>query len=271
MTSNRSVRFPRALIVAAAGTLCFAGVFGATGPANAVGAGVVINASGGTATAGSGLKITYGWGQLQVHRNGGGQLYNQSSVPTAVANTNMYNSIALYAEGTWVSGTTTGSGSIPAGNAWDTVTASGGSASGSGTITSLLSKTINARLYTVAVTLSYTFPNDIFTIAYVVTIPAGAPGAVKLYHSMDSYLGGADQGPGFYSATPSATVGVAKSGVVEALRYRSGPAWTGYYERVLQLLLRELAHGGVCERQHRWQLDQERRRLHQLHQRRSDE
>lgn len=188
-----------------------------------------INASGGT-NATDGLKIVYGSAQLQVFRLGSGQIYDPSMSPSSTTNTNLDQGIYLQ-----VGTTTVGpdqfayAGGTQTRVDWDTITTTGGSASGSGTITTTLSKTLPTGLYTVAITIGYTLPNDYFTMTAIVTIPAGNTGTVRLYHELDTFLGASDNGPGFFQAGPPAIVGVQQPGVVEAFRYRSGPAWSGYY------------------------------------------
>lgn len=183
---------------------------------------VVINAGGGTAP-GDGLQVHYGSGEIQIVRAGSGQLYGTGARPSASL-LDLYNSIALHAEGTSV-----GTGLA---QPWDDVTAVGGSADGSGTITSTLTVTLGGRLYQVDAVLDYVYPRERFAVTLTLTIPPGAPADVRLYHMLDTYLSGDDAGPGFHTTQGGAeTVGVfdPESAVVEALRYTSGPTWTGHF------------------------------------------
>ncbi|MDY7103090.1 MAG: hypothetical protein S0880_18060 [Actinomycetota bacterium] len=183
---------------------------------------VVINAGGGTAP-GDGLQVHYGSGELQIIRAGSGQLYGPGALPSETL-LDLYNTIGLHAEGTSV-----GTGLA---QPWDDVTASGGSANGDGTITSALTVTLNGRLYRVDAVIDYVYPRERFAVTLTLTIPDGAPSDVRLYHMLDTYLSGDDAGPGFHTTVAGAeTVGVSdpESSVVEALRYRSGPAWTGHF------------------------------------------
>ncbi|WP_067501180.1 fibronectin type III domain-containing protein [Actinoplanes sp. TFC3] len=181
---------------------------------------VTINSTGGDA-AGKGLRIAYGSGKLQVFRNGTGQLFEPSTLPTA-PNANLGNAFALSFDD--------GNGDVEWVNPrrFRTITAYGGSTSGSGTITSRMVARYKQRNYFVDLTISYVYPNDYFTESVRVTVPSGNTATVRAYQYMDTYLGGSDQGPGYYNASPS-TAGVTGSGVVEALQRVSGPAWSGYY------------------------------------------
>jgi hypothetical protein len=170
----------------------------------------VINADGG-GSGQPGLRIHYANGELQVVRNGSGQLFHPAFTPTSPPSS-MNNAIALYVDGAqYLPGVYTDS------------TQAGGSLSGSGTITG----TIETGDIDVAVTITYTYPNEYFNITLVV-VRGGTTDPLKLYHFVDSFLDGGDQGPGFFSTSP-ATVGVVKPGTVEAFRYVGGPSWTGYF------------------------------------------
>lgn len=104
-------------------------------------------------------------------------------------------------------------------------------------ITSLLTGEADGLIYSVAVTITYTSPQDRMKIDYQVSVPAGNTKPVRLYHLIDTYLGGNDAGPGFFTdptACPGgysgAVVGVDRAdlGVVEAFQYVSGEMWSGY-------------------------------------------
>ncbi len=104
-------------------------------------------------------------------------------------------------------------------------------------ITEILTGEADGLTYTVVATVTYTSPEDRMKIDYQVVIPAGNTKPVRLYHLLDTYLGGSDQGPGFFTdptdcsgSESGAVVGVDRAdlGVVEAFQYISGTPWTSY-------------------------------------------
>ena len=172
-----------------------------------------INAAGGTP--GTGLKITYGAGQIQIVRDTGRQLFSPQYDPQQYIEPDLFNGYFLLVDDTLV-GTKSGwpdddTGWVaynPGVNAivnWDNVTVSGGSASGAGTITSVL--TYNApgsNTYTLQAELIYdpargTTTTDRVTERLTLTVPAGhtQDDTIKLYRGMDTYLNGDDFGSGF--------------------------------------------------------------------------
>ena len=181
---------------------------------------VVLNSNGGY-TDSDGLRIHYGNGQLQVARLSANQMYSPSETPGSAPNPSILNAIALNVEGVAYT-----PGVIPSitGSAFANTTQSGGS-TGSGTMTGNLDTGVAG--FEVDVNITYTSPNNYFNVTLVVH-RAATTQPLKLYHFLDSYLAGADAGPGFFTASP-AMVGVARPGAVEAFRYVSGPAWTGYF------------------------------------------
>ncbi len=214
----------------------------------------VINASGGT-TATNGLRITYAGGQIQINRNGSGQVFRPGTLPSVASNSNethLFNGLYLLVGSTIVGP----QGAIPydcvdrtipgvlknstgvkpdcplSYAKWDSVTSTGGSAAGSGTITSRLSYRGAQGTYTVDLTLSYVANNDFYSYRAVVTPPASNTQQVKLYQIVDTYLIGSDAGPGFYVSGAQPMVGTEKTfdgvTVVEALR-NTGRAWDGYW------------------------------------------
>ncbi|MEI6405408.1 MAG: hypothetical protein WCO64_06505, partial [Actinomycetes bacterium] len=214
----------------------------------------VINASGGT-TATNGLRVTYAGGQIQIHRNGSGQVFGPVSLPSVASNSNdtdLFNGVYLLVGSTiigpqgrilydCVDRNVPGVSKIPtvvkpdcelSYAKWNSVTVAGGSASGSGTISSRLSYRGTQGTYTVDLTLSYVANNDFYSYRAVVTPPAANTQQVKLYQIVDTYLVGSDEGPGFYVAGAQPMVGTEKTfegvTVVEALR-NTGRAWDGYW------------------------------------------
>ena len=175
----------------------------------------IINASGGDLGE-PGLRIHYGGGQLQVFRDGNRQLNNngQPNNPTGFS----YNGIALNLEGAAYVPSTILFGATQFSNTGQT----GGSGSGSGTITGTLDTGVPG--FIVLVTIDYTYPNDYFTTTLVIDRPA-TTGPLKLYHFA---LASQYTAPAFHLGSP-AIVGVSGPGILAAFRYAGGPAWTGYF------------------------------------------
>ena len=170
---------------------------------------VTINAGGGTSTT-DGLKIDYASGILQVTRDGAGQLYDASTLPVQGNREGPDNYIVLAVGDTIVGATdfwdTTSPGDPPFDAQtyvdWDTITTSGGSATGSGTVTSNLSIDLDGQVFEVDLTIDYTAPADYFTMTYDLTIPVGNTKDVRLGWAGDSQLGGSDEGNQFLEAGP---------------------------------------------------------------------
>ena len=193
-----------------------------------------LNAAGGN-TPTDGLRVVYAGAQFQVWRDGAGQLYSDSHDP---ASDRIFNEIALGVGDPTNGGTTFAAPEIAshvttAGNVsvvpWDHIETVQTSDS---EFHSTLTGTLGALTYTVNLTVTYTAPSSVFDITYSVVVPEGNAAHVQLYHTLDSYLGGGDAGPGFYKPDcgNGSMVGVDKSidGVVEALQYVSGAKWSSY-------------------------------------------
>jgi len=240
MTTNPKRRLPKilALLIAVGAAIGFGTLQLAS--AASPGTTVTINPSGGSSPT-DGLRISYAGGQMQIKRDGNDQLY----AVDPPAGGNSYNQIALGV------GDSVGGGTLflPEGLAggwfrqvvagsvtkvgWDTSTTE--NADG---FTSVLSGTTGGLTYTVTARYVYTAPDDHFLVTYTVDVPEGNTQEVRLYHVMDSNLGGSDTGPGFYEAaatcpgggTAGQVVGVDASvqNVVEAIQYVSGADWAGY-------------------------------------------
>ena len=194
---------------------------------------VVVNPTGGTSTA-DGIRITIGnTGQLQVLRNGTGQLYNPNLSAGATTSSSMDNGVFL-AVGNTVTGpanfATVASTGVTL-QAWTPISNTFSPQGSGGTATTVLRATVAARNYDLTLTWQYTFPNDFVIVGHSLLIPAGNTSTVRLYHVADSFLGGDDFGPSFFSLGPPALVGGYRpaSNIVEAWRYRSGLTWTGYF------------------------------------------
>lgn len=194
---------------------------------------VVINPSGGTGST-DGIRVTIGnTGQMQVLRNGTGQLYSPSQTAGAVTNNSMTNGVFL-AVGTTVTGPQNFRTSASAGvtlQAWTPISNTLTPQGNGGTATTVLRATVGGRNYDLTVTWRYTYPNDFVAVTHSLVVPAGNTSTVRLYHVMDAFLGGDDFGPSFFSLGPPALVGGYRpaNNIVEAWRYRSGITWNGYF------------------------------------------
>jgi hypothetical protein len=204
----------------------------ATTPAVAI-AQVIINPTGGTGST-DGIRVTIGnTGQMQVLRNGTGQLYSPSNTATATTNSIMDNGIYL-AVGSTVVGPQNFATVASAGvtlQEWTPISNTLTPQGNGGTATTVLRATVGGRNYDLTVTWQYTYPNDFVIVTHSLIIPTGNTATVRLYHVMDAFLGGDDYGPSFFSLGPPALVGGYRpaSNIVEAWRFRSGIAWTGYF------------------------------------------
>lgn len=183
---------------------------------------VFLNQDGGT-DATDGIRVAFGQAsQFQIWRNGVNQTFG-NSIPSDTT-----------CDGTPFSGVFLGVGSALVGcsfTPWESVTLSGGSASGSGTMTADMSHTHEGLTYRVQLTFAYTAPEHTVLLSARVTVPEGNTEPVRLYYGLDSYLAGGDAGPGFaVPATGQAlAVGVAKAGTSMAFTHLSGPQWAGWF------------------------------------------
>jgi len=232
--------------LAAAGALAVTALLSGLAVSNAGAAGSfgdvqVFNPDGGI-TGSDGLKIILGGGQLQAYRTDGqGEIYAPNRYP-GDRNSGLANQIVL-AVGDSVDGGTafvaltltrkTNAASNVAVVAWDAVTTTSAN-----TVTSTLTGEADGLTYTVVVTTTYTPPDDRMKFDYEVIVPAGNTKPVRLYHLLDSYLGGNDAGPGFFTdpvecsggGLSGAVVGVdrATDDRVQAFQFVSGQPWAGY-------------------------------------------
>jgi hypothetical protein len=194
---------------------------------------VVINPTGGTGST-DGIRLTIGnTGQVQVLRNGTGQLFAPSLTAGATTNNSMTNGVFL-AVGNVVAGprnfATVASPGVTL-QEWTPISNTFTPQGSGGTATTVLRATVAARNYDLTVTWQYTYPNDFVIVTHSLVIPAGNTSTVRLYHVADAFLGGDDFGPSFFSLGPPALVGGYRpaSNIVEAWRYRNGITWTGYF------------------------------------------
>ncbi len=210
---------------------------------------VTINPGGGTGP-GTGVRVHLGpTGQVQVIRNGTGQFYSQTATPGATTNpgviTGLSNGVYLAVGTTHVFGPlhfaaapVTGITAAEFTPISNTLTPQ---PSGSGSATTVLRATVGGRNYDVSVRYDYVFPNDFVTVTHTLTIPSGNTVPVRLYHALDAYLGGDDNGPSFFVQGPPTVVGGFRqlSNIVLAWRYRGGVPWTGYYGGFYECMFRD--------------------------------
>lgn len=209
----------------------------------------VINDAGGDP--GTGLRIAYGAGQVQIQRNTVGQLYEPETPPADYIQPELYNGYFLLIDDTLVATKSDwpddDTGWVPSGGVrtivnWDTVTAVGGSASGSGTITSDLSYTPPGAggPYVLNVELDYDAASpdkvkETLTLTVPASYQAGTP--LKVYRGFDTYLNGSDFGSGFAGDVVDDTPGIigARSldgAVTQSIDWRgpqARPTWDGWY------------------------------------------
>lgn len=211
-----------------------------TSPAQAADDQVILNPSGGT-NSNNGIRVTYQSGQFQILRDNQGQLYEPDTDPPSSDILNyiglgigdvdnggvaVYVPVEDFTDNFW-----SGFGDDIEEAEFDSVDTSP-SADGKSFV-STLTYDHEGLEYKVIVTVSYQEPNDWFLINYETVVPEGNTHEVRLYHLMDSFLGGDDLGPGFYNAAQGcrgAAVGVDRSdlNIVEAMQYVSGQPWAGY-------------------------------------------
>lgn len=209
-------------------------------PAQAADDLVVLNPSGGTNST-NGIRVTYQSGQFQILRNGSNQLYEPDTDPPSDEILNyiglgigdvdnggvaVYVPVEDFTDNFWE-----GFGDDIEEAEFDSVDTAPSSDGKS--FVSTLKYDHEGLEYKVIVTVSYEEPNDWFLVNYEVVVPEGNTHEVRLYHLMDSYLSGDDEGPGFYNAAQGcrgAAVGVDRSdlNIVEAMQYVSGRPWAGY-------------------------------------------
>lgn len=168
--------------------------------------GVKINTTGG-ATDGDGLYIVYDRGSFLVYRNNQIQNYFDAAEPDMIAN-DSYNGVLLHWNGVAYKSPMYDSAS---GSHFDFLVAedlgagelntlSGNQSGGFTAVTKLFtdlnsSSTFNADTeIRITVTLNYEHPNEYFKVTYSLEAPVNANN-VNLYHGIDMYLDGADDGP----------------------------------------------------------------------------
>lgn len=225
-----------ALIALAAGASpALAGTFGEF---------ATINSTGGT-DASDGLKVDIASGQLQVTRNGGGQLYSESAVPDpddADAMSN-YFTVAYTEGGTDYTIAPAGGGEVGYSADFDwasgtsTSTLTDGGKSGT-VVNTLTSEDLGDSNYIVLeITYKYTYPDEFVNLTTKLTLPAGWTNPTRVYWNTDSTLGSLDEGNQFEGTLSN---GQTVRGVVspdgtqiEAFRQVAGQSvksWSGNYQ-----------------------------------------
>lgn len=197
-----SSRLARALGAFTALLLTLAGI--GVAPASSASAGsATINSTGGTGPS-DGLRILMGGGQFQVFRDGEPQLYPGDEETPPVDGDSDYNNLFFLAVGegaeTKVIGYRESEGEPWATGRWVASTTGGSTESGSAS--TVLTYELDGLTYTLKVTADYVRPNQFFTVTTELTIPEGNTKPVRLYHWLDSLLGGSDVGNQFFNASP---------------------------------------------------------------------
>jgi LPXTG-motif cell wall-anchored protein len=204
---------------------------------------VTVNPSGGVGLD-DGLKLDIAFGQIQIGRNGSGQLYDETDIPdpTDAEAMSNYFTVAL-SDGTNISfvgspdPTESGTGAV---NAWDSFTSEATLTDGdkSGVVINHLKYGTGSSEVLLDVTWTYTYPNQWFNVSANLTLGSDYTGLQhKVYWFTDSYLEGADEGNQFGGFTPGGqeVAGVvSQSGTqIESFRQVAGQSlkwFTGYYE-----------------------------------------
>jgi hypothetical protein len=168
-----------------------------------------INSTGGT-TASNGIRVIVGENtQLQIVRLGTGQLYSPSAVPPS---TSIFNSILL-AHGSNIYRSNGNAPAASGGSVWTNVSQS--AVTGTGTAqdpyTVVTVVAAGSTGITLTETVTYAYPEGYFVIQVDVSAPSTNTSNIKLYHLMDTYLAGGDNGPAYVDNTTNPTaVGTSK-------------------------------------------------------------
>jgi hypothetical protein len=172
---------------------------------------VYINPGGGVQTDGSdGLRIEmnlpapfYAIGGEQVVYRNTGQYCCTSAAPMLNIGGQLYGEVgpAAFPIGSVVDWT-----SLSILSPTGSTTTSGGSSTGSGSVTLRYVATKGGLTYTVDRAVSYTYPNDFFSETYTFTIPPGNTDTVKFYMGGDTAPGSSDQGYGVMLTSPVRSV-----------------------------------------------------------------
>ena len=204
---------------------------------------VTVNPSGGVGLD-DGLKLDIAFGQVQIGRNGSGQLYDDADIPDPTYAQQMSNYfIVALSDGTNISfvggtdPTQSGTGTV---NAWDSFTSESTLTDGdkSGVVINHLKYGTGTAEVLLDVTFTYTYPDQWYNVAAALTLGTDYTGLQhKIYWYTDSYLEGSDEGNQFGGITPggqevAGVVSMAGS-QIEAFRQVSGQSlkwFAGEYE-----------------------------------------
>ncbi len=196
-----------------------------------------------------GLRIIVGdTGALQIHREGSGQLFGGCEIPPSTA---LLNGVYL-AAGPDVYGVLHDQAPLIVGSnaglkaAWTPVSQAvvGGDGSAASPFHS------NTRLagggYSASVDVVYETPSDDVAITLTVSPPAGSNACVKLYHVLDTRLGGTDTGPALVhpSSSDPEIVGVQSSSpsVNEAF-VEANPQWDHFHSGDVRTMFASVLRG----------------------------
>ncbi len=173
--------------------------------------------------------------QLQIVREGNGQLYSPSARPPS---TSIFNSLLVrhgtqfHASVSSLTNTMSGRGTFE--NVSQSAVTGTGASGDPWTVETVVRTTSGITLTQV---VSYVLPEQYATFAVTVSAPATNTDDVRLYHYMDTYLGGSDSGPAYVDDPVAPTVvGVSRGTVFEAFvqftdpwdRYHSGNYYEGF-------------------------------------------
>ena len=168
-----------------------------------------INSSGGT-SATDGLKIDVAFGNIQIGRQGGGQLFWHENLPLqdvyAYGRVKNFPVIALSYGTSPTNYLMVGSRSSTNAKDWDSFTSESTltDSGRSGTVINHLTYGSGTSLVTADFTISYTYPREYFTVKFDLTGLGSdySGGNHRLYWYADSFLEGSDYGFEFGGTTP---------------------------------------------------------------------
>jgi hypothetical protein len=219
--------------IAGVAALAVVGLTAAPALAGTFGELTTINSTGGTSLT-DGLKVDIASTQIQILRNGLGQLYSAESVPTPDSVGEMGN----YFDVSFTDGDTDHSiGSI--GEPWTAGTSSAvlSSDGKSGTVVNTVTGLYGQYEVSLEATFTYTFPDQFINVSTKLTLPEGWTFPTRLHWNTDSTLGGEDAGDQFEGtlATGQQVRGVVSPDgtQIEAFRQVSGQSlnsWAGHYD-----------------------------------------
>jgi len=152
---------------------------------------VTLNSTGGTSTPGDGLRIDVGdTSQLQIQRDGSGQLFEPGTLPTDAT---IYNGVYLALDGSvygpQIDVYMNGTDPTPTSNV----------VSGTGTVADpyVSVTTFTADTATVEMRITYSVPDPFFDVKLTVDPTGSNTADLKLYHLLDTFLAGQDEGPAY--------------------------------------------------------------------------